>query len=76
MSSLKAKMLRHKLEGKLARADDAGFLQLMWATVIMQSGNPGPAMAYIKAPKDAITDDPRSKQIIRKWEIEHSSISS
>ncbi|MER9504696.1 hypothetical protein [Mesorhizobium sp. M0579] len=70
MSSLKAKMLRNKLEGKLGRADDAGFLQLMWATVIMQSGNSGPAMAFIKAPKEAITDDPRSRQIIRKWEIE------
>ncbi|MER9210381.1 MULTISPECIES: hypothetical protein [unclassified Mesorhizobium] len=68
--SIKAKLLKARLEAKLANADDAGFIQLMWATVIMQSAEPNPALGFIKAPKDAITDDPLSKQIIRKWEIE------
>src|SRR5438045_184857 len=54
----------------LSEADDAGFLQLMWATLIIQSGTPEPAKPYLKYPPDAATSDFTSKMAIRKWELD------
>lgn len=63
-------MSRKKLLTLLSRADDVGFLQMLWATYVLQSENPVPASRYIKHPKDAATPDPASSYAVRHWELD------
>lgn len=64
---------RRKLNNLLSRASDEGFIQLMWATHILQSENPDPARKFLlpeTIPDGAISPAMPGKYSIHKWEIE------
>jgi len=64
---------RKKLNKLLGAARDEEFVQLLWATNILQSGNPGPAQRFFMPdtiPDGAITSSMTSALAIQKWEIE------
>lgn len=64
---------RKKLNKLLSRAGDEEFIQLLWATHILQSDNPDPARKYIvpgTIPDGAVSPKMPSQYSIHKWEIE------
>lgn len=64
---------RKKLNKLLSRAGDEEFIQLLWATHILQSENPDPARKFIlpeTIPDGAISAKMPSEYSIHEWEIE------
>lgn len=64
---------RKKLNRLLSFVDDEGFVQLLWATHILQSENPEPAHRYIlpeTIPNGSISAKIPSEYAIHEWEIE------
>lgn len=64
---------RKKLNKLLSRAGDEEFIQLLWATHILQSENPDPARKFIlpeTIPDGAISARMTSEYSIHQWEIE------
>ena len=64
---------RKKLNKLLSRSGDEEFMQLLWATHILQTENPDPARKFIlpeSIPDGAISAKMPSKYSIHKWEIE------
>ncbi|WP_243612541.1 hypothetical protein [Shimia aestuarii] len=64
---------RKKLNKLLSRTGDEEFIQLLWATHILQTDNPDPALKFFlpeTIPEGAISAKMPSKYSIHKWEIE------
>ncbi len=64
---------RKKLDKLLSAAGDEEYIQLLWATHILQSNTPDPARKFIlpeTIPDGAISSEMTSQFSIRKWEIE------
>lgn len=64
---------RKKLYKLLSRAGDEEFIQLLWASHILQTKNPDPARKFIlpeTIPDGAISAKMPSEYSIHKWEIE------
>jgi len=64
---------RKKLNKLLGAAGNEEFIQLLWATHVLQSDNPDAARKFIRPetiPDGAITPKMTSKFAIQKWEIE------
>ena len=64
---------RKKLNKLLSRAGDEEFIQLLWATHILQTDNPDPARKFIlpeTIPDGAISARMPGEYSIHKWEIE------
>lgn len=64
---------RKKLDKLLSRAGDEAFIQLLWATNILQSEHPNPARKFIipeTIPDAAVSADMPNRYSIHKWEIE------
>lgn len=64
---------RKKLDKLLSRAGDEEFIQLLWATHILQSEHPDPARKFIlpeTIPDGAVSAEMPSRYAIHKWEIE------
>lgn len=64
-------MLSDSLKGDLVRTDELGFLELAWATGILQSADPEPAKAYLrKYPQEAVTREFASPWAVFAWDME------
>lgn len=64
---------RNKLNKLLSCAGDEEFIQLLWATHILQTENPDPARKFLRpetVPEGAISAKMPSAYSIQKWEIE------
>lgn len=64
---------RRKLDKLLSAAGNEEFIQLLWATHILQSDNPKPARKFIlpeTIPDGAISPKMSGRFSIRSWEIE------
>jgi hypothetical protein len=66
----RAKYHLRQLRKMVARADDAPFLQLVWATDALQSGRTRAAATFITYPAGA--DDPSigARLAVHRWELE------
>lgn len=64
-------MALDSLKADLIRTNDLGFLELAWATGILQSANPGPAKAYLsKYPAEAVSSEFTSPWTVYPWDME------
>lgn len=57
----------------MSRAGDEEFIQLLWATHVLQTDNPDPARRYLRSdtiPNGAIRADMPNQYSIYKWELE------
>ncbi len=73
MSQYSIQHYRKKLDKLLSAAGDEEYIQLLWATHILQSNTPDPARKFIRPetiPDGAISSDMASQFSIYKWEIE------
>lgn len=64
---------RKKLNKLLSLAGDEDFIQLLWATHVLQTENPDPARKFLRPetiPDGAISAKMPSEYSIHKWEIE------
>jgi hypothetical protein len=68
---VKRDMNSKKLLTVLSRAEDAEFLQLMWATYSLQSGDSKPAKPYIKHLPEHAATELDSKFAIHPWELDN-----
>lgn len=70
MTFASRKLYKNKLNKMLGFADDESFLQMIWATYLLQSGKSGRAAQFLNFPTEAATTDFASKFAIRPWELE------
>ncbi|MBZ9870498.1 hypothetical protein LB542_06465 [Mesorhizobium sp. BR1-1-9] len=64
-------MLNDSLKGDLVRTNEIGFLELVWASGILQSSDPEPAKAYLRNyPPEAVTREFASPWAVFAWDME------
>lgn len=70
MGKLGETTYRRRLQRFLGLADDAEFLQMLWAVDALQSDRVAAARPFLKYPAEAATSAITSRAAIYKWELE------
>lgn len=70
MSRANRNLTRKKLLDLLSRADDEGFLRLIWSINALQSGREKAASPYLAFPVEAATTGMTARYAIHDWELE------